>query len=399
MILFISATLKKNQNNMIFKSIPIIVITTIFTGIFSSDVIAAEPDRRAKSISITIADQGQFDVNRIRSDMENNGMFVSHRITGHSGMEWPKGESTYINFASGIWLAGKVNGEIRTAVAEYGSEFVPGPYGSDPGDPAYRIYKLNYLNPYSEDYTEWPVEEGAPWIDANNDGIYNVDDGDKPDMLGDQMIWYVMNDGDDSSHTIFKTLPLNIEVQMTIWGYDRTSIVGDMMFVKGLIINKGTNTIDSTFIALWDDPDLGDAGDDFVGCDTTLSLGFCYNDGADHDYGDAPPAIGYDLFQGPIVEAPGDTAFAFWRYIPNFKNLPMTSFIKYIGTTDPHWSDPNTARDAYNLMRGLHKNGDPFINSETGVSTKFVYADDPNDNTGAGDGVWVDSDDHASGDR
>ncbi|GIS73262.1 MAG: hypothetical protein CM1200mP10_28390 [Candidatus Neomarinimicrobiota bacterium] len=29
----------------------------------------------------------------------------------------------------------------------------------------------------------------------------------------------------------------------------------------------------------------------------------------------------------------------------------------------------------------------------------FVHPDDPNDNTGAGDGVWVDSDDHASGDR
>ena len=38
-----------------------------------------------------IADSGQFDGNRIRNDLENNGMLVSHRITGHSGMEWPKG--------------------------------------------------------------------------------------------------------------------------------------------------------------------------------------------------------------------------------------------------------------------------------------------------------------------
>ena len=403
-LLFTSDTLKKNQNNMIFKSILIIFTATIFTGIFSSDVLAAEgpevrgnPNRLAK---IKIADTGQFDGNRIRNDLENNGMIVSHRITGHSGMEWPKDSNLHINFASGIWIAGLVNGDLRIAVSEYGPEFVPGPYGSDPDDPAYRIYKLSYLNPHSEDYTEWPVEQGAPWIDANGDGVYNVEDGDKPDMLGDQMLWYVMNDGDVAEHgNIFGTLPLGVEVQITIWGYVRASVVGDMMFVKILIINKGEDTIDSTFITLWDDPDLGNAGDDFVGCDTTLSLGFCYNDGADHDYGSDPPAIGYDFFQGPIVPSPGDTAFAFGGYIPNFKNLPMTSFIKYIGTSDPNWSDPSNARDAYNLMQGLHKNGDPFINSETGVSTKFVYADDPNDNTGAGDGVWVDSDDHASGDR
>ncbi|MCH8070168.1 MAG: hypothetical protein IID16_13015, partial [Candidatus Marinimicrobia bacterium] len=186
MILFISATLKEKPKNMIFKSILIIFTATIFTGIFSSDVLAAEgpevrgnPNRLAK---IKIADTGQFDGNRIRNDLENNGMIVSHRITGHSGMEWPKGSNQYINFASGIWIAGLVNGDVRTAVGEYGPEFVPGPYGSDPDDPAYRIYKLSYLNPRSEDYTEWPVEQGAPWIDANGDGVYNVEDGDKPDM-------------------------------------------------------------------------------------------------------------------------------------------------------------------------------------------------------------------------
>jgi len=67
------------------------------------------------------------------------------------------------------------------------------------------------------------------------------------------------------------------------------------MFVKCVIINKSNNTYDSTFVALWDDPDLGYAGDDFVGCDTTLSLGYCYNaSNTDNVYGSAPPAIGRD---------------------------------------------------------------------------------------------------------
>ena len=90
-----------------------------------------------------MADSGQFDGNRIRDDLENNGMLVSHRITGHSGMEWPKGSHKYINYASGIWIAGKVGGDIRTAVGEYGPEFVAGPWGSESGDSEHQLYIVN----------------------------------------------------------------------------------------------------------------------------------------------------------------------------------------------------------------------------------------------------------------
>ena len=69
---------------------------------------------------------GNFDGNRVRNDLENNGMIVSHRLTGHSGMEWPKGNDTYSVFASGVWYAGKVNDDLRCATAEYGPEMVSG---------------------------------------------------------------------------------------------------------------------------------------------------------------------------------------------------------------------------------------------------------------------------------
>ncbi len=367
-------------------------------GLFICSIIFPKsgPPRNSKTADITINDQGQFDVNRIRTDLENNGMIVSHRITGHSGMEWPKGESTYINFASGIWLAGKVNGDIRTAVAEYRPEYSPGPAGSDPNDPKHRLYKINRGNQITTDVLEWPVELGAPWIDVDSDGVYDPYEGDKPDILGDQMIWYVMNDLDTAQHTIFNSLPLGVEVQMSIWGYDNNTIAADMMFVKALIIHKGNVPIDSAYISLWDDPDLGDAGDDFVGCDTIMSLGYCYNDGDDSVYGSNPPAIGYDFFRGPMAPSLGDTAKAFGRVHYNYKNLQMTSFTKlYYGP----WADPNNVEEVYYFMQGLNRYGDPIINLETGVSTKFVYSDDPNDNTGIGDGVWVDSDDHPSGDR
>ena len=76
--------------------------------------------RLVRSTRNLIEETGQFDGNRIRANLENNGMIVSHRITGTSGMEWPKDNNTFIVFTAGIWMAGKVDGDIRTAVSEYG---------------------------------------------------------------------------------------------------------------------------------------------------------------------------------------------------------------------------------------------------------------------------------------
>ncbi|NOZ07962.1 MAG: hypothetical protein GXO91_03670, partial [FCB group bacterium] len=196
-------------------------------------------------------DSGNYIFNAISVDMENNGMLVSHRLSGHSGMEWPVGTDKYIDFASGIWFAGTVNGEIRTAVAEYGPEFVPGSLGSDPLNEIYRIYNVTESdldNPWgSPDVIDWPWDEGAPWIDANNDGVYNIDDGDLPEMHGDFMIWYVMNDGDAGTHyNIFGTAPLDLEVSVLQWGY--YGLFGDVslqniIFTKVLYKNMSDQAI------------------------------------------------------------------------------------------------------------------------------------------------------------
>ena len=53
-----------------------------------------------------------------------------------------------------------------------------------------------------------------------------------------------------------------------------------MIYKKVDIIYKGTTAsisdsrIDSMYICQWSDTDLGKSSDDFIGCDTTLNLGF-----------------------------------------------------------------------------------------------------------------------------
>jgi len=381
----------------------LLVLALVPSSVFAKVNSLSNNSSAAKSL---IATSGNFDGNRVKDDLENNGMIVSHRITGHSGMEWPKDNHTYSIFASGIWYAGKVGDDLRCATAEYGPEMVPGPYGTNSADPNSKIWKVNkadLADPLaSYDFQNWPVADGAPWVDVDGDGVYSpLPLGtDHPEFIGDQVIWFVRNDGDAVAHTIFQTLPLGIEVQTTIFGFDRPDDFGDMMFVKELIINKGDNTINDMFVGLWSDPDLGDAGDDFVGCDTTLGLGFCWNDGVDADYSSyagGTPAVGYDFFQGPIVPSAADTAFSFGRDIPGYKNLPMTSFSKYING-DPVYTDPNDVQEVYYYMQGKMRDGSDFPEEATGGSN-FIHPGNPSDNVDAFDDVLVDPDLHASGDR
>ena len=392
--------------NKAIKKIYLLLTAVMILILASSSMISAERyDSNGQQHQLLRLDSGRFTGNRINDDLENNGMVVSHRASGHSGMEWPAGTGVYSNYASGIWFAGVVDESIRTAVGEYGPEFVPGPWGSNFNAGEHQLYIVNksdLADPLaSSDFQNWPAHLGAPWVDVDGDGVYSpLPNGpDHPEFIGDQVIWYVMNDGDVATHSnIFGTQPLGIEVRMTIWGYNRPDAFGDMMFLKVQAFNKGGNNIEDMFIGLWDDPDLGDAGDDFVGCDTTLSLGYCYNDGADTDYGPAAPALGYDFFQAAVPGDPTDETFAFGGLKSGYQNLPMSSFIKYING-DLIYLDPNDSQEAYNYMSGKLRDGSDIINSATGLPSKFIHPCDPNNNTGGSDDCWVDSDDHASGDR
>lgn len=353
---------------------------------------------------------GKFDGNRISCDVENTGQYVSYHRTGDAGLEWPKGSHKTADFAAGIWVAGRVRGtgELRTAAAEYQVEFEPGkilPNGQpdDPNKPQYKIWKISsedLVNP-SADYINWPVEDGAPWQDVNKDGVFTRG-VDRPLLLGDQMLWMVFNDANPASHNIFKTAPMGLEVQMTIWGYNRVDAFGDMMFIRCLIINKSNNTYDSTFIALWDDPDLGYAGDDFVGCDTSLSLGYCYNaTNTDRIYGFAPPAIGRDFFQGVRVYTgnPNDSAKAFGRWWKGYKNLPMYAFSFYWNGAPFPYRDPEFADEAYNFMKGFLADGTPYVDPTTNRPTRFVFTGDPERRTGWLDGTRVGATTLSPGDR
>jgi hypothetical protein len=269
------------------------------------------------------------------------------------------------------------------------------------------------IEQYKTDWKEWPVDLGAPFVDGDGNGVYGPTldaDGfpeigaglDYPGIANaDQVVWFVCNDLDQgATEYMYGSLPIGLELQVTVWGYNQPGArLGQIIFQKYLLINKAGPQVDSMYVAQWCDPDLGNSTDDVVGCDVPLSLGYAYN-GEAHDtdfdvFGLAPPAMGYDFFQGPIVASPGDTAIFNLKYRVGYKNLPMTSF-GYFSAGNVEWEDPTLQSydgtlEWYNLLRGYITtnnvtNPTPFTHRATGEVTKFPLDGDPVLGTGDVDG-------------
>ena len=296
---------------------------------------------KARRAAAIIDNDNHIAVNNLDMIVTNHGSLAYDLETGNAGLIYPKGSTHTAVFASGLWIGAKVGGEIRTAIGEYSQEFVPGPmaggtFQSD--NPAFKNYRIDRGNTSSSDYLNWPVDQGAP-----------VDSLGQPLLLGDAMIWSVFNDADPGVHTndAGNTAPLGIEVQQSVFAFNRSGPLGNVIFVRWKVLNKGGNQLDSTYVSVWSDPDLGGFTDDLVGCDTTLSVGFVYNaTNQDAQYGSKPPSVGYDFFRGPILYDSLGVAI---------DTLGMTSFNKYINGTDPA-----SANETYNYMSGLRADGSPI---------------------------------------
>ncbi|MBR3783916.1 MAG: hypothetical protein IKJ78_05595 [Bacteroidales bacterium] len=128
-------------------------------------------------------------------------------------------------------------------------------------------------------------------------------------LKGDQTIWWVFNDM-GNTHTESGGLPIGIEIRAQAFAFATNDEINNMTFYSYEIINRSTYELRETYFSQWVDPDLGNARDDYVGCDVRRGLGYCYN-GTKTDlagagsYSGIPPAVGIDFFQGPYMDPDG----------------------------------------------------------------------------------------------
>ena len=217
-----------------------------------------------------ILNEKTLDINRIICYFRNDGHVGERRATGGDGLFYDTGQDSIpLIYSGGLWVVGKIDGEIRSAACYYTTEFQPGAILADgtAGDTAsaeYRIYKYNR----GETVDASAIAQGCP-----------------PEVIGDQMLFCVFNDMTDHKWVWVKR-PIGLEVQMTAWAFDRPGALENTIFIKYRLVNKGTEDLREAFAAMWFDADVGRGNDDFTGCDPSLGIAYAYNGGvSDAKYG------------------------------------------------------------------------------------------------------------------
>jgi hypothetical protein len=158
-------------------------------------------------------------------------------------------------------------------------------------------------------------------------------------------------------------MPLGVEIQQSTFAFNRGGDLGNVIYLRFRILNKGVNRLDSAYVSIWADPDLGAASDDLTGCDPVANLGYSYNSSTpDSVYGANPPAFGIDLLQGPSVAG---------------TPLGMASFCHFV-----NGADPDTCTETRNALHGLKIDSTAFVNPLTSQPTKFQFTGDPVTGTG-----------------
>jgi len=302
--------------------------------------------------------EADLDVGGVRAKVFNAGnLFFRDEIW--AAYEVPRGSGRSPLFAAGLWVGGVVDGELRMAGATYGDfEFWPGPLDpatGRPPDPSdcsaydriWRVSRYDVAEYYrtgvaSPDLAEWPHALGAPVIDGDGDPTnYDLAGGDQPAISGDQMLWWVMNDV-GNEHRITGAPPMGLEVRVEAFAFGGGPIhLTHATFYRYTFVYHSSRPIENAVYALWVDPDLGSATDDYVAVDTSLGLGIAYNadnkdgQGAPPSYGESPPALGVDLL------STGAGAFRYLIEIPH------------------PYGDPNGGPAMYHAMQGRWNDGTP----------------------------------------
>ncbi len=398
--------------------------------------------------SLLTAQTPNFDylnINQVNAKIHSAGMMFSDTVNGGNGYEFPNGSglSTYYN--SGLWIgATDFNGQLYLAgQSEYsGKDYYPGPISdsiwyNDAHQLWNNVWKVDkadidlfvgmipcLLDPsctLPPGYTipssimSWPAHGNmahgqefqiAPFVDINNDGIYDPLAGDHPCIKGDQAIFTIFND--DYTHEETGGQPLRVEIMALHYAYSSSdSALNNTIFSEYKITNKSINSYSDLHIGFYEDMDVGNAADDFVGCDIERNLGYSYNGTAtdspsSNSYNGYVPAQGILLLKGPqmdndnydnMVGIASDQSINgcnFGDLIDDNERLGMTSF-GYFSTTLPNniYGAPTTAAEYYSKLRGYWKDGTQYRYggnghfsdpNNTGIKTAFCFPDDSDTN-------------------
>jgi len=385
-----------------------------------------------------------------QTDLDVNNVKARLQVSG--GLWWDGSEGVYIVpkpevgepevsaiFAGGIWMGGlSDSGNLKFAGQTYGTgsqvDYFPGPLddnGVTTDDDCANYDQFwtttsTDINMHIEDLNDNGVIDGpvpnsvlgwpgrgnpnffgiygfelpyngygmAPFFDYNNNGFYDPMNGDYPDINGASLgTWWVFNDA-GNIHTQTGGAPLNMEIQVLAYAYNSANDhINNATYYDYRFISKATEVIDSIYIGLWVDFDLGCPIDDYLGCDTLNDLAYVYNSDALDGLSNCNDCLGGNTYceDIPIV---GIKMLEGVKDIENNEVIDrgMSSFMYYnnAGTNPPPvpgTTDPSTAPQYYNYLTGSWADGTRLTYGGDGYNlggehTNYAFPDSPSDVNG-----------------
>jgi hypothetical protein len=383
----------------------------------------------------------ELNINNIRTTIHGGGD-MWWDLVSVPRYEVPKGSGRHSMFAGALWLGGVDEGnQLKLAAQTYrqrGNDFWTGPLTTDgtasvtlevcerydqhwlifrPEVELHRAWLICKDDPDCDESVEyegyviprsiltWPGNGAdaeldymlAPFIDQNGDGIYDPEfdypayDLDnvfdcrlkETDLIyGDQTLWWVYNDR-GNIHTQTTGGALGFEIRAQAFSFTTNDELNNMTFNNFRILNKSTFRLTDTYFGSWFDSDLGDPRDDLTGCDIPRGLGYVYNanpfDAGPFGYGNFPPALGVDFFQGPFADYfdgrdnDRDGCIDAVRDLNTGICIPedpatgvneriiMSGFMYYMNGAGQILGDPVNAVEYYNYLRSKWRNGSDLI--------------------------------------
>ncbi len=395
----------------------------------------------------TVLNGGYLNVNNVNALIQPVGNQFRD-MQGNAQYEVPAGSGIKSIYNSTLWIGGlDSESNLHLSAEQYrynGADYFTGPLTIDgtastnqtvvdawnrvwpvsrPQIEEFLLCNNNAEYPLYEipaEILNWPgngdVEAGqaqnlAPYIDINEDGIYNPEDGDYPHIPGDYAIFFIFNDNAEV-HGETGGLAMGIEVHALAYAF--VCNVGEAfqntIFLKYSIINRSSLTYSDVYLGSFTDIDIGFGSDDYIGCDVVRGCYYGYNgDPVDESvedvlgYGDAPPLQATVFLAGPKADADGidnPTSYDTIDNVPvlncargdilngninglNFEDgvvdnerLGMTGFMYFNCFGNPATLPPGNASEYYNYMKGIWLDNSPLIYGGTGHQSSIGA--DPN---------------------
>jgi hypothetical protein len=318
-----------------------------------------------------------IDINNISAPVEADG-FLFYNTNTQAHFEVPKFSGKYCINVSNLWMGGYDQiGALHFAGNEYkvsGTDYWPGPLTTNgsvmPPASWNKIWHIdrgtidNHIANYNtqgyqlpDDIAYWPGSTYnninqifAPFADVNNNGIYDPSYGDYPNVPGDEALYLMYNDK-FASHGETSGIPIEAEVYTTVYAYNSTgsSIIDQTVFVRHRIRNRSQqNTYTNFFAGMWNDFDIGDKDDDYIGTDIGRNMVYGYNaDDTDAVYGKFPPAAAMKILNHSL------------------HNSMYYSYTSVNNTTGA----PNTPNEYYNYLQSFWKDNTPLSYGQNGYLT------------------------------